>query len=491
MQVPSQLYIGGRWVDSEGASELEVLNPTNQEVLARIPKATEEDTESAIDAAYEATGKAASKPAHERSRILLKVAALLEQNSQEMATLIAKNVGKPLADAEAETTRAVLTLTFAAEEAKRIYGQTIPLDAYPIPPGNENRLGFTLREPVGVVGAISPFNFPLNLLMHKIAPAIAAGNTVVAKPPSDGPLPALMIAKFFEEAGLPGGFLNIVIGPGEVVGDRIVTSEKVNAISFTGDSQTGKQISEKAARTNKKVILELGGHNPMIVLDDADVGSAVSAAVASTFVYSGQVCTATRRIILAESIRDKFLSHFDESVAKLKIGDPLDRATNVGPVINRRSLEKIEGMVGDATSKGAVARTGGARLSEGSYSRGNFYAPTVLDDVDPNMQVAKKEIFGPVSAVMRSVKEEEFADLANGTPYGLQASIFTSNLSRGIKLAKKVKAGAVLINDRTTLRWDNAPFGGVKMSGMGREGVSLAVSELTDLKFIVANLGDN
>lgn len=491
MQVPSQMYIDGMWVDSEAAATLDVVNPANQEVLARIPRASREDADRAIDAALEAKDRAAEVPAHERSRILLKVASLLEQNSKEMALMIARNVGKPLLDAEAETARAVLTLTFAAEEAKRIYGQTIPLDAHSFPPGNQNRLAFTIREPVGVVAAISPFNFPLNLLMHKVAPAIAAGNTVVAKPPSDGPLPALIVAKFFEEAGLPRGFLNIVVGPGEVVGDEIVTSPKVNAVSFTGDSETGRQISEKAARTNKKVILELGGHNPMIVLDDADVGAAVSSAVSGTFVYSGQVCTATRRIILADTIRDKFVSHFEQEVEKLKVGDPVERTTNVGPVINHRSIEKIERLVEDARSKGAVTKTGGERLVESEYSRGNFYAPTVLDEVDSGMEIASKEIFGPVAAIMRSVPEEKFADLANSTVYGLQASIYTSNLARGIKLAKKVKAGAVLINDKTSLRWDNAPFGGVKMSGMGREGVNLAVGELTDLKFIVANLGES
>ena len=473
------------------SATLDVLNPTNQEVLAKLPKASREDAKRAIDAAFDAKGRASEVPAHERSKVLAKVASLLEQNASEMARLITMNVGKPLADAEAETARAVLTLTFAAEEAKRIYGQTIPLDAYPVPPGNQNRLGFTIREPVGVVGAISPFNFPLNLLMHKVAPAIAAGNSVVAKPPSDGPLPALMIARFFEEAGLQKGVLNIVVGPGEVVGDEIVTNEKVDAVSFTGETGTGKEISFKAARTNKKVILEMGGHNAMIILDDADVGAAVSAAVAGTFVYSGQVCTATRRIIMSDRMIDTFLPRFGEAVSKLKVGDPLQRNTNVGPVINRRSLEKIEGLVNDAVEKGAVARTGGSRLLSDEYSRGNYFAPTVLEGVAQGMEIANKEVFGPVAAVMASSSEGDFAEVANNTVYGLQASIFTSDLAKGIKLAKKVKAGGVLINDRTSLRWDNAPFGGVKMSGMGREGVSYAISELTDLKFIVANLGES
>jgi acyl-CoA reductase-like NAD-dependent aldehyde dehydrogenase len=488
MQLPSKMYIDGAWVDADDAGTMEVVNPANHEVIARVPKAGRSDARRAIDAAVEAAGKAESITAYERSKVLLKVAGLLEQNSEEMAKLISNNVGKPIVDSEAETARGILTLTFAAEEAKRIYGQTIPLDSHPFPSGNQNRLGFTIREPVGVVGAISPFNFPLNLLLHKVAPALAAGNTVVVKPPSDGPLPALALAKMFEEAGLPGGILNVVLGPGGEVGDEIITSAKVNAVSFTGDTETGREIAEKAARTNKKVILELGGHNPLIVLDDAKVVNAVSSALAGTFSYAGQVCTATRRIILKESVRERFLTQFEEAVETLKVGDPLDRSTSVGPVINARSLEKIDGLVKDASGKGARVRAGGSRLEYGELAKGNFYAPTILDGVSSTMEIAQKEVFGPVSAVMEATSDDEAVEMANSTIYGLQASIYTTDLARGIRLAKRVKAGAVMINDRTNLRWDNAPFGGVKRSGMGREGVSLAIGELTELKFIVANI---
>ncbi len=484
------MYIDGRWVDSETSETMNILNPANQEVLATLPKGGRQDTRMAIDAASEALKKAESMTAYERSKILLKVAGLLEQSSQQMSALISKNVGKPIADAEAETARGVLTLTFASEEAKRMYGQTIPLDNTPFPPGNQNRLGFTLREPIGVVGAISPFNFPLNLLLHKVAPALAAGNTVVVKPPSDGPLPALMMAKLFEEAGLPKGLLNVVIGPGGEVGDEIVTSWKVNAITFTGDTETGKEIAERAARTNKKVILELGGHNPLIVLDDAKVVNAVNSALTGTFSYAGQVCTATRRIILSERVKERFLTQFEQAVGTLKVGDPMDRTTSVGPIINVRSLEKIDGLVRDASEKGAKVRMGGSRMSSGEYAQGNYYSPTILEGVVGGMEIAQKEVFGPVSAIMEASSDDEAVELANNTIYGLQASIYTSDLARGLRLAKRVKAGAVMINDRTNLRWDNAPFGGIKRSGMGREGVSLAIGELTELKFIVANLAE-
>jgi lactaldehyde dehydrogenase len=484
------MYIDGRWVDAEDAETVTVLNPANQDVLSTVPKGGRQDARRAIDAASEAAAKAESMTAFERSKVLLRVANLLEQNAEEMAVLIAKNVGKPIADSEAETSRGVLTLTFASEEAKRIYGQTIPLDSHPFPPGNQNRLGFTIREPIGVVGAISPFNFPLNLLLHKVAPAIAAGNTVVVKPPSDGPLPALAIAKFFEMAGLPNGILNVVLGSGGDVGDEIVASGKVDAISFTGDTETGRAIAEKAARTNKKVILELGGHNPLIVLDDAKLVSAVSSALAGTFSYAGQVCTATRRIILSERVKERFLTQFEQAVGTLRVGDPLDRTTGVGPVINARSLEKIDGLVRDATEKGAKIRAGGSRISYGELANGNYYSPTIVDGVVAGMEIAQKEVFGPVSAIMEASNDDEAVEMANNTIYGLQASIYTSDLARGLRLAKRVKAGAVMINDRTNLRWDNAPFGGIKRSGMGREGVSLAISELTELKFIVANIAE-
>jgi acyl-CoA reductase-like NAD-dependent aldehyde dehydrogenase len=490
MQVPSQMYIDGKWVAAENSETMAVLNPASQEVLATVPKGTREDARRAIDSAVEAKVRAESMTAYERSKVLLKVAHLLEQNAQEMATLITKNVGKPITDSEAETARGVVTLTFAAEEAKRIYGQTYPLDAYQFPPGNQNRLGFTIREPIGVVGAISPFNFPLNLLLHKVAPALAAGNTVVVKPPSDGPLPALMLAKLCEEAGLPRGILNVVLGPGGEVGDELITSTKIDAISFTGDTETGRSIAEKGARTNKKMILELGGHNPLIVLDDAKVVNAVSSALMGTFSYAGQVCTATRRIILSERIKERFLTQFEQAVGTLKVGNPMDRTTSVGPVINVRSLQKIDDLVKDASGKGAKVMLGGSRMSYGELAQGNYYAPTILDGVVGGMNIAQTEVFGPVSAIMEASSDDEAVEMANNTIYGLQASIYTSDLARGIRLAKRIKAGGVMINDRTNLRWDNAPFGGIKRSGMGREGVSLAIGELTEVKFIVANIAE-
>jgi acyl-CoA reductase-like NAD-dependent aldehyde dehydrogenase len=484
----AQMFIEGKWVDSESHETLSAINPATSETIDTFPKGTREDARRAIDSAVESKSKAEEMSAFERSKILYKVAQLLEQNSAEMAELIALNVGKPIVDSEAETARAVLVLTFAAEEAKRLYGQTIPMDSHPFPPGNKNRLGFTQREPIGVVGAISPFNFPLNLLLHKVAPAIAAGNTVVAKPPSDGPLPGIMIAKMFEHAGLPPGILNVITGSGSEVGKEITENPKVDAISFTGDTATGKTIALAAAATNKKTILELGGHDPMVILDDADVAKAARSAAQGVFGYSGQVCTATKRLIIENSVKDKFVKAFSDVVKNLKVGNPIDRTTNVGPVINRPGLAKIEHLVEDALGSGAQLLQGGKRLEQPEYSRGFFFAPTVLDNVTQDMLIAQKEIFGPVAPIIQARDDLDAIEIANNTLYGLQASIFTSNMARGLKLARKIKAGAVLINDRTNLRWDNAPFGGVKRSGLGREGVSLAITELTELKFIIANL---
>lgn len=484
----AKMLIAGKWFDSYDGATIDAVNPATSEVLDTFPRGGREDARAAIDAAYDARGKAEAMTAYERSTILLKASQILEQRSTEMARIISQNVGKPITDAEAETTRGCLTLAFAAEEAKRIYGQTIPLDSSPFPPGNKDRFGFTVREPIGVVGAISPFNFPLNLLLHKVAPALAAGNTVVIKPPSDGPLPGIMAAKILEEAGLPPGIVNLVTGPGSTVGEEIVTNPKVDAISFTGDTSTGRMISEKAAATNKKLILELGGHDPMIILDDADLTRAAKLATTGVFSYSGQVCTATKRIIVSEAIKDKFASAFVQEVQKLKVGNPLERTTNMGPVINAAGLSKVQELVEDATSNGAVVLLGGQRLDSEAYSKGFFYSPTVLSNVRESMKITQQEIFGPVAPILEVGDAEEAVDVANNTVYGLQASIFTSNLARGIKLARKIRAGAVLINDRTNMRWDNAPFGGVKRSGLGREGVSLAVTEFTELKFIVANL---
>ncbi len=484
----AKMLIAGEWVESKSGETIDAVNPATSEVIDTFPKGGREEAKAAIDAAYEARDKAEAMTAYERFSVLLKASQMLEQRSAEMARIISQNVGKPIVDAEAEATRGCLTLAFAAEEAKRIYGQTIPLDSSPFPPGNKDRLGFTVREPIGVVGAISPFNFPLNLLLHKVAPALAAGNTVVIKPPSDGPLPGIMVAKILEEAGLPPGIVNLVTGPGSTVGDEIVTNPKVDAISFTGDTSTGRMISEKAAATNKKLILELGGHDPMIILDDANVARAAKLATTGVFSYSGQVCTATKRIIVSEGISDKFSSAFVEEVQKLKVGNPLERTTNMGPVINAAALSKVQGLVEDATSSGARVLLGGHRLDSQPYSKGFFYSPTVLSDMKESMKITQQEVFGPVAPILEVAGAEEAVEVANNTVYGLQASIFTSNLARGIRLARKVRAGAVLINDRTNMRWDNAPFGGVKRSGLGREGVSLAVTEFTELKFIVANL---
>lgn len=482
------MFIDGEWVVSECGQTQPCINPATSEVLDNIPKGTKEDTRRAIDAAVDARSRALEMTAYERSRILLKVAQLLEQNSGEMARLIAQNVGKPIIDAEAEVARSVLTLTFASEEAKRLYGQYIPLDSHPFPAGNKDRLGFTIREPIGVVAAISPFNFPLNLLLHKVAPAIGAGNTVVAKPPSDGALPGLMMTRMFEQAGLPKGILNVVTGPGSEVGTEMVSSSKVDAVSFTGDTSTGRLIAERSAATNKKVILELGGHDPMIILDDAEIGKAVTSAIQGVFSYSGQVCAATKRIIIENRIKDNFSKAFTQAVQKLTVGNPLDRTTNVGPIINDDGMKKIQSMVENAVSNGATILVGGRRLDSPEFEKGNFYAPTVLDQVDVAMEIAQKEIFGPVAPLIVADDDSQAVEIANGTIYGLQASIFTSNLARALKMARKIRAGAVLINDRTNLRWDNAPFGGIKRSGLGREGVSLAIAELTELKFVVANL---
>jgi acyl-CoA reductase-like NAD-dependent aldehyde dehydrogenase len=481
-------YIDGEWVTSVSGRAQPCVNPATGQVLANVPVGDREDARRAVDAAVRARETAGAVPAHRRYKNLLRVAQLLEEHRDEMARLIAMSVGKPIADAEVETNRAILVFTFAAEEAKRLYGETIPLDAYPLPAGNENRLAFTMREPIGVVVAISPFNFPLNLLSHKVGPALAAGNAVVAKPPSDGPLPALKLAELIAQTDFPKGMFNVVTGPGGSLGMELVTHPEVNAVTFTGDTTTGRLIAEKAAQTNKRVILELGGHDPFLVLDDADVNRAVVNAVNGVFTYQGQVCAATKRIITHEKVHDTFVDKFARQTAELKVGDPLDRSTRIGPVINERALHKIQTLVTDAADRGARIILGGHRLNGDAYAQGYYYAPTVLDSATTDMRVCQEEIFGPAAPILVARDDEEAIRMANQTIYGLQAAVFSRDLARAIRVARRIRAGGVLVNDRNNLRWDNAPFGGMKQSGMGREGVRYAVQELTELKLIVANL---
>lgn len=467
---------------------LEVDNPATGEIVQRIPETSLEDTKRIIDEAATATKIAAEIPAHKRAKLLAAVAKLLEERSAEVSRTITLEAGKPIRDSQTEVTRAVGVFIFAAEESKRIYGEVFPADAFEYPPKSENRLLFTQREPIGVVAAIGPFNFPLNLLAHKIAPALAAGDTVVTKPTSETPLTALLLKDIISKAGWPEGIFNVVVGPGSTVGQELVENPKIDLITFTGSTEVGLDIAGKAARQGKKTILEMGGMDPFIVLDDANLDVASSAAIRGAFSYSGQVCTASKRFLVADSIAGEFVKAMHDKMLKLNVGNPILVTTDVGPVINRAAVKRIIGIVSDAVSSGAELVEGGKPMTDGEFAKGSYYAPTLLDNVKSDMRIGQEEPFAPLAPIFRVASEEEAIEVANSTKYGLQASIFTRNIGRALKMARKIKAGAVLIDDPTNLRWDNAPFGGVKKSGMGREGVRYAIQEMTESKLIDINL---
>ena len=401
--------------------------------------------------------------------------------------MIAREVGKPIVDSRIEVDRAVGVFRLAAEEVRLLVGESYPADAYPLPPGNEERVLFTQRDPIGVVVAISPFNFPLNLLTHKVAPALAAGNPVVVKPTSAAPYTALRLAEHIAAAGLPSGTLNVVIGPGGAVGATLIEHPRTRLVTFTGSTSVGLGIAERAAKGAKRVILEMGGMDPFIVLEDAPLDSTVAAAARGAFTYSGQVCTASKRLLVAESVADRFSAALAERAGQLKVGPALEESTQVGPLIDAASVDRMDELVGDARSHHATVLTGGERPTD--RRGGHFFLPTVLDHVPESARIAREEPFGPVVPIMRFRDDDEAIRIANGTPYGLQSAIYTNDLRRAFRFARRIRAGGVHINDPTTLRWDALPFGGIKESGLGREGVRSAMHEMTEVKLISVNYG--
>lgn len=483
------MLVNGEWIESVSGKTFPVIDPGNGEKIDDVPLGTREDAKHAIEVAQKRFSVIADMAAHQRSRILVKTAHLIDGKKDEIAKLIAREAGKVYKDAIFEIKRTISVFIFSAEEAKRVNGESLRADASEIPLGNEKRLVFTIREPVGVVAAISPFNFPLLLLSHKVAPAIAAGNAVIAKPSTSTPLTALKLGELMLSAGLPNGVFNVVTGPGSTVGAELVENPNTNIISFTGEVITGIQIAQNASKHRpKKVILEMGGMDPLIICDDANIEEAVNAAVSGVYYNAGQVCTATKRIIVFNKISEVFIKKLIERVKNLKVGYQLEPETDVGPLINAQAIEKVDNLVKDAVENGAKLLVGGRRLKEGGYQKGSYYAPTVLDYVQPSMRIAQEEIFGPVAPLFRVDNIEQAIEVANSTKYGLQGAIYTSNLKYAFQAARKIKAGGFMINDPTNFRADHLPFGGTKYSGIGREGVKYAIEEMTDLKYIVINL---
>jgi acyl-CoA reductase-like NAD-dependent aldehyde dehydrogenase len=467
-----KLLIGGEWVET--GDWIEVRSPYSGDVVGRVARAGADEAKAAIDAAEKAM--ADPLPAHKRAEILVKTVSGLARRHDEIAAQIAAEAGKPLKAAKVEASRAMSTYTFAAVEARKLGGEVIPMDAAQ---AGEGKLGFTLREPIGIVGAISPFNFPLNLVAHKIAPALAAGCAVVLKPASQTPLSALTLAELEHEAGLPPGWLNVLVGPASEIGDVLVEDERVKAITFTGSSEIGWGLRERAAR--KKVLLELGNATPVIVHGDADLDEAAEKLAANAFSFAGQSCISVQRIYVQQWIFDEFLTRFVPKVEQLKLGDPADEDTDVGPVIDDDARERILSWIEEA-------RDSGAEILAGGGPQGDLIQPTVIAKATLDMKVCREEVFGPVVVINTYESLDEAIALANGTRYGLQAGIFTADIRVALKAAKGLEFGGVTVNEAPTFRSDQMPYGGVKDSGNTREGPAYSVHELTEPRVVVIDL---
>ena len=467
-----KLLLDGEWIET--GEWIDVRSPYAGDVVGRVAKAGADEARRAIDAAERAM--ADPLPAHKRAEILSRVAGYIGRRHEEVAQTICAEAGKPLKAARIEATRAMSTYTFAAVEARKLAGDMVPMSASQ---AGEGKLAFTLRQPVGVVAAISPFNFPLNLVAHKIAPALAAGCAVVLKPAAQTPMSALLLAELETEAGLPPGWLNVLVGPSGEIGDVLVADERVKLISFTGSVPVGWGIRERAPR--KRVTLELGNSTPVIVEADADVEDTASKLAAHAFSFAGQSCISVQRIYVAREVYDRFLETFLPKVEALRVGDPADEDTDVGPVIDAESRERILEWIGEARERGA-------RILAGGELEGELIRPTVIADADPGLRVSCEEVFGPVCTVAGYDSLDEAIALANGTRFGLQAGIFTGRLDVALRAAQELEFGGVTVNEAPTFRADQMPYGGVKDSGNTREGPAYAIRELTEERLVVVDL---
>lgn len=469
-----KMLLNGEWVDRPEKSE--IRNPQDDSLVDIVPRASADDMRQAIEAATHGAKRAKEMPVHQRMKILNRAADIICDRHEEHAGTIAREGIKTIREARKEVTRCVETIRISAEEARRLDGETISFDQMP---GSENRFGYYIREPIGIIGAITPFNDPLNLVAHKVGPAIAGGNAIIVKPDSKTPLSALNLAKAIHEAGAPAGVLQVITGSGRVVGDVLVTDSRVRMISFTGGNSVGKAIARKAGL--KKLGMELGSNSPVIVMADADMDLAIEANVSGAYWAAGQNCLHVQRLLVQNDIYDEFVSRFVAAAESYKVGDKLDETTDMGPLINEQEAIRIENMVNESLENGATLLTGGSRT-------GSFYAPTLLGDVPDTTAISQEEIYGPVTVIYRFDTLGEAIERANNVDFGLQAGIFTQNLNTAFEASKRLNCGGVMINDSTDYRIDAMPFGGVKGSGLGREGIRFALEEMTEPKLVCFNL---
>lgn len=467
------MLLDGRWVSTK--ERIDVIDPYDGSVVDTVPRGTTTHVGEAVGAAAKAFKTWRFAPVHERMRVLRLVADEVAANLEEYARLIAREGSKTIKEARKESRRCVNTLSLSAEEARRLYGQTVPFDSFP---GGEHRHGYWMREPIGVIAAITPFNDPLNLVAHKLGPAIAAGNTVVCKPATVTPLSALRLAQAFQQAGLPDGVLNVITGPGGEIGDPLVADPRVRMVSFTGGVEAGLRITTKAGL--KKIGMELGSNSPVIVMADADFGRAVADTVSGAFWAAGQNCIGVQRVYVERPIFDRYLTEFVAQSKSYKVGPKLEEDCNMGPVITEGEAKRIVAWIEEARRGGATVHCGGTRGGK----IGTIIPPTVLTGVKPEMELGCNEVFGPVVSLWPVDSVEEAVELGNSVEYGLHAAIFTRSLATAHYAVRHLECGGVIVNDSTDYRLDQMPFGGVKNSGLGREGVAFSLLEMTEPKVV-------
>ncbi len=469
-----RMLLGDKWVERD--KDIEIRDPYDDSLVDTVPRATKEDVDAAYRHAQQGYDTARKMSVYERSQVLYKTAGIVHDSLEGFAKTIAREGSKTIREARKEVERCVNTLTVSAEEAKRILGETIPFDSFP---GGENRKGFYYRFPIGTILAITPFNDPLNLVAHKLGPAIAAGNAVILKPATLTPLSAVRLAEAFSEAGLPPFVLQVITGHSGEIGDALVRDRRARMISFTGGVEAGERIVRLAGL--KKVGMELGSNSPVIIWEDADIPWAVESCVSGAFWAAGQNCIGVQRLYVHESVYETFKGDFVKRTSRYRVGDKLSEDTDMGPMITRGEAKRVEYWISQAVGKGAKVLTGGRR-------EGALMEPTVLEDVPETAKIHKEEVFGPTVNLYPVSDFDEALEEANSLPYGLQAAVFTKSVDLAFKAAYGLDCGGVMINDSTDYRLDSMPFGGVKSSGLGREGIRSSLQEMTEPKVICFHL---
>jgi len=475
-----KMWIAGKWVEAESGRRYPVFNPATEEEIAQVPLGGKDEVDKAVDAARKAFPLWSEKPQAERSQVAMKIATLLRENAKELGMIDTLDHGTPLLRAIPKAAGTAEWFEWAAYNSRSLMGNTVP--------SGPNELAYLQREPIGVVALITPWNLPLLMIIQKLAPALILGNTCIIKPPSVDSLPALKLAELLDTLGLPPGTVNVITGPGSTVGEALASHRGVDMVAFTGSCETGKTIMALASQTVKRLQLELGGKNPVIILDDADVGAAVSAMMMFQFANSGQICAAPGRFFVHEKVYDEFLEKVIAVTKKMVIGDPMDEKTQMGPLVSAEHRDKVEGYIKSGIDEGAKLVFGGKRPTEPPMNKGYYVTPTIFTNVTQKMKIGREEIFGPVVCIMEKFNsDDKVIEMANDTTFGLTSYVWTRDNARAIRFANKIAAGTVVLNNAGS-GGAELPWGGYKESGIGKEGSLYGLYEYTNLKRIQVDL---